>query len=163
MKNQLQKPIETEIKDRKFKVNDDGSIDMVETLENRVSLTGREFITVVREHEEAIKNMRYNLSDEFKKLTETEIEKVEKELVRFKEQLVIVEQKLKENNDKLIIESLATNFGTELKKKPAERRNEDMVDTWGKMEEEKKEKVLKLLNPEIKNELLKLIAKSKRK
>ena len=69
MKNQLQKPIETEIKDRKFKVNDDGSIDMVETLENRVSLTGREFITVVREHEEAIKNMRYNLSDEFKKLT----------------------------------------------------------------------------------------------
>jgi len=85
---------------RTIEVLENGNIEMDETIHSKVSMSGREFITFIRNHEEKLREIDYQLSEDYKKGLIDNKTKLESQVEKLKEHQKLVEEYLKKEYEK---------------------------------------------------------------
>ncbi len=153
------KPIDddstTDLVSRDIVINEDGSALVKETQVTTVKMGSRDFITWMRKHEETRTNIKKTLSDEVRKATEDELEKVEEDIKNLQPYIEDSEKKAKAHYEKLKKEGLIHHVAKELEK-PMDKINLDyMNQVWHNLMENEKE-VLEALSTEQRQKFLKI-------
>jgi len=154
-KNESDKPI------HEYEVLENGDVKITQTLKSTSWWKSREFTTILREHEESLKNTEYNMSEEF-----------QKKLVEQKADLVAEINTLKplneESENKADVQYKKDRLiGLTKSLKEAISTKEDVsgwyANVWNRTKDEIKKDVLEQLSPEEKTLYVTLKAKMKRK
>jgi len=155
LQNDIDKDSKTELTNRDIKIFEDGSALIEETTVTTVKMGSRDFITWMRKHEETRTNIKKTLSDEVRKATEVELEKVEEDIKNLKPYIEDSEKKAKAHYEKLKKEGLISHVSKELEKPMSEISLDYMNQVWHNLIENEKD-VLEALTAEQKQKFLKI-------
>lgn len=153
--NPIDKDSKTELVNREIEIFDDGSALVKETKITTVNMGSRDFITWMRKHEETRENIKKTLSDEVRKATEKELNKVEEDIKNLKPYIEESENKAKSHYDKLKKDGMISKVSEELNKPMSEINLDYMNQVWSNLIENEKD-VLDALSADQKQKFLKI-------
>jgi len=153
--------VENEKPKRNFKIEPNGDVVMTEILETKVWFDGRNFISFVRGHEEAVKKIEKDWSDETRKKAFEEKAYLESEFKRMSPMIKEVDEKVKVEYEKKKKENLFHNLNALIESGKADERA--FLAFWGSMKEDWKKEFISSLEAKSQSKFLKLKAKALRK
>ena len=142
---------------RKFEVQENGDVKLIEKTEAEVWFKAREFITFIRQHEDGIKEIGRQLGAEHKKKLEEELVKAKKAFKEVQPLQKEVEEKAKADYEKTMKENMVKTLKSELGNK--ELRKDYVLAMWNNVKEEDKKDIMKQLTSDEQKKLIKLKAK----
>ena len=155
--------VESEDPERKFKILDNGDVEMTEIAKSVIWFHGREFISFQRQHLQDKEILKNSISKET-------IEKIKKDIEKNKRAIDIldplvkeVEEKLKAEYERKLLEGKANGIKAELAKKPKDRKPGFAEAIWSNLSEEDKPKVMGKLNKAEKAEIVNFKVQQKKK
>jgi len=154
-KTDPKKPITT------YKVLENGDVEINQLIETTSFWHARDFISLMRQNEEALKNTRFNYSDEFTTKMRDQEEEILKEIAIMKPVLEEAEKLAKAEYEKQRHEGLKTNLIKALKDK--EFNVSWWQNVWLRTKPEIREPIIKELTPEQNTGFIKCVQKLKRK
>jgi len=154
-KTESEKPIHT------YEVLDNGELKIVQVTTVTSWWKTREFISLIREHEDALKLTEDNLSDEYKEKMIKQKKELEDELEKFKPLREDSEVKAKIAYEKLRLEGLVKNLKIVIEDK--EINTDWFQNVWFRVKGDLKKQVLESLTNEERGKLAQIITKLKRK
>jgi len=155
-----QKVEQKELK-HEYKILEDGTVISTQTQVLEFTWPAREFISLLRQNEQALENTRKAMSeDHLKKMKEQE-EKIQKEIEKLKPLAEESEKKAKKAYDEMLIDGLTKSLQNKLKEKELDEGW--WFNIWHRTKQERKDEVMQRLSTEEKTAVLKAMMKLKRK
>ena len=161
--NQQPQPKKVEQKELKheYKVLESGEVQVIQKQTLEFIWDPRSFLSLYRQNEKTLENMRKSMSEEHLKKIKEEEEKLMKEQAKLKPIVEESEKLGKIAYDKMIIEGMTAQVKKQLEAK--EVNQEWWVNMWLRAKQEKKEQVMAKLSSDEKARIVKVIQKLKRK
>jgi hypothetical protein len=146
---------------RKFKVSDDGNVEIEEVKRTVMKMSYREFVTFYRENQKQLENFKEQLSEENQSLIRDNISYIEKEIYDLKAIYEESERKTIDNYNRLKREGVIKRLHEELVKPKSDRNNEYLMAIVNNMSEFDKDIIMSELSDSDKHELAKVQLKIK--
>ncbi len=122
--------VRTELKKQEHKVNDDGSVTIIDLVESEYKLSPRDFISHCREVKKRKEHLIEALSDESKLELEKAIVEVGKDLDTLEPFRLESESKAKEHYEKLKLDGMLRKISEELEKPMGQINTSYMAAVW---------------------------------
>lgn len=145
-----------------YEVLENGELKIVQTITTTSFWKPRDFITLCREHEEALKNTEFHISDEYVKKMTDQIDDINKELKILTPLREDSEVKAKASYEKMRNDGLLAGVKQRLDPK-IDLDERWFGSVWIPLKDEIRELVIEKLESEEKIQLMKIIGKLKKK
>lgn len=145
----------------KYEVEDNGDIKITQTITTESWWNAREYLTLIRQNEEALENTKYNYSEEFVAKMKEQEKKLVDEMSLMKPIMQKAEELTKKEYERQRHDGLKKNLIEALKAK--EISYEWFKNIWTRAKTEIKDPIFKELTAEEQSKLIKVLARLKRK
>lgn len=155
------KKVEQKELDHSYEVLETGEVKVTQKQTLEFTWDAREFLSLYRDNEKALEKTKESYSDDHIKKMKEQEEKIKKEMEIMKPVVEKSEKLAKENYEKTLVEGLAEQMKSALKDK--DLKEGWWMQVWHRQKQERKDKILEMLDSEEMSKYAKVQQKLKRK